>query len=129
MENFFELEGAYLTIGLFVVAIALFVSTRKMMPKGAYKKGVGYTLIVVLALIGLDFYIRTNRMSEIKTAFHANKTIMCESRMLRKAAQSVIIKKSNGWSLKNNLFSSPQYSRSFHAARCIVKPDTPNIKK
>ncbi len=129
MQKFLELEGAYITIGLVIALIALFVSTRKLMPKGAYKKGVGYTLIIISLLIGLDFYMRINRMNEIKAAFNAGRTILCESRMLRKAAQSVSIQKSSGWSLENDLFSSPQYSRSFHSARCIVKPSMPNINR
>ena len=60
-------------------------------------------------------------MAEVRTAFEQDKPILCESRMLRKVAQSVIIQKSKEWSMEGDLFVSPNYSRPFHSARCIVK--------
>lgn len=121
MNKFFILEGGYLAIGLFALAIALFVSTRAFMPKGAYKKGVGYTALVVGILIAGHFYITTSRMAGVTEAFEQNKQILCESRMLRKVAQSVTVQKSQNWHLSDDLFTSPNYTRPFHIARCIVK--------
>jgi len=121
MQKFLILEGGYLAIGAFVLAIAWIVSTRPFMPKGAYKKGLGLTALVVALLIGGHYGITTSRMAEVSEAFAQDKPIICESRMLRKVAQSVIIQRSKGWSLQEDLFTSPHYTRPFHTARCIVK--------
>jgi len=129
MHEFLELEGAYLVIGVFALAITLFVSTRSFMPKGGYKKGMSIVTLVLALLIGADYMVRINRMNGVKTAFKNGKTILCESRMLRKAAQSVVIEKSNNWSLKGDIFSSPEYSRTFHSARCMVKPPIVKLNK
>lgn len=121
MQKFFILEGGYLAIGAFVLAIALIVSTRSFMPRGAYKKGLGYTAIVIAFFIGGHYYVTTSRMAEVSKAFAQDEPIICESRMLRKVAQSVTIQKSKDWSMKGDTFVSPNYTRPFHSARCIVK--------
>ncbi len=61
-------------------------------------------------------------MDEVKEAFNSGKAVLCESRMLRKMAQSIEIKKGIGdWELRGDEFVSPNFSRSFYTARCIVK--------
>jgi len=121
MQKFFILEGGYLLISLFILGITLFVSTRPFMPKGGYKKGLGVVAFVLALFIGGHYYITTSRMAEVRAAFEQDKPILCESRMLRKVAQSVMIQKSKEWSMEGDLFVSPHYSRPFHSARCIVK--------
>jgi hypothetical protein len=121
MQKFFILEGGYLLIGFFILGITLFVSTRPFMAKGGYKKALSITGLVLAIFIGGHYYITTSRMAEVRTAFEQDKPILCESRMLRKVAQSVIIQKSKEWSMEGDLFVSPHYSRPFHSARCIVK--------
>ena len=121
MQKFFILEGGNLGIALFFVLIALFVSTRPFMPKGSLKKGMIGILAVVTILVGWHYSSTINRMAEVKSAFEENQAVICESRMQRKAAQSVIIKKSLEWSMDGDNFVSPNYSRTFHSARCLVK--------
>jgi hypothetical protein len=121
IQKFFILEGGYLAIALFVLAITLFVSTRPFMPKGAYKKGLTIVTLVLTLFIGGHYTITINRMAEVSQAFIQDKPILCESRMLRKAAQSITIQKSKDWRMEGDLFVSPNYSRPFHSARCIVK--------
>ena len=122
MQKFFILEGGYLLIGFFILGIALFVSTRPFMSKGAYKKGLMVTALVVAVFIGGHYSITTSRMNEVRSAFEQDRQIICESRMLRKAAQTVTVQKSKNWSLgDNDRFTSPNFARPFHSARCIVK--------
>ena len=121
MKNFLELEAGYLFIAFVILAVTLFVTTRPFMSKGALKKGMIWVTLVLAFFIGLHFKITTDRMSEVKEAFNEGKTIICESRALRKVAQSINIDKSRGWVLKDGIFTSPNYSRPFHSARCIVK--------
>jgi len=121
MEKFLELEGGYLFIGFVILLVTLFVTTRPFMSKGALKKGVGWVLVVLSFFIGLHFKITTDRMTEVKSAFKEGKTIICESRATRKVAQSVDVSISNEWLLEGDLFRSPNYSRPFHSARCLVK--------
>jgi len=78
------------------------------------------TALVVALFVGGHYYMTTSRMSSVKVAFTQNKQILCESRILRKAAQSVVVQQSKGWELDGDLFRSPLYVRPFHAARCIV---------
>ena len=121
MSKFLELEAGYLFIGLVMILVTLFVTTRPFMSKGSLKKGLlGVSLFLALA-IGAHFKITTDRMSEVKSAFADGKTIICESRATRKVAQSVDISIKNEWVLEEDVFTSPNYSRPFHTARCLVK--------
>lgn len=121
MKSFFYLEGVYLILGAIILLITLFVSTRTFMAKGAWKRGLFWVTLVIVVMIGVHFWVTTQRMQEVKNAFLHNKPILCESRMQRKMAQSVEIVKSNHWSLQGGNFVSPYYSRAFFSARCIVK--------
>ncbi|MEA3418077.1 MAG: hypothetical protein U9Q90_01665 [Campylobacterota bacterium] len=121
MQKFFILEGGNLAIGLFFVLIILFVTTRPFMAKGSVKKGMTGILAVVAILIGWHYSSTMNRMAEVKSAFEKDQPVICESRMQRKAAQSVIVQKSLEWSMEGDNFISPNYNRPFHSARCIVK--------
>jgi len=121
MKNFLFLEGAYLILGGIVLLITLFVSTRPFMAKGAWKKGLLWVSLVISVMIGAHYKITSDRMEAVKQAFEEGKTILCESRMQRKVAQVVYIKKDNDWRLEGDNFVSPNYVRPFFSARCIVE--------
>ena len=121
MHDFFILEGAYIIIGLFALAITLFVTTRPFMSKGAVKKGISSVFIVIAILIGTHFIITKNRMNKAKVAFNAGKSVLCENRVHTKAAQFVTIKKEYDWHIEGDEFKSPNYTRGFHLSRCIVE--------
>jgi len=121
MGNFFFLEGVYLILGAFALLITLFVTTRPFMAKGSVKKGLFWVSVVVAVMVGGHYTVTTKRMEEVRTAFNNDQKIICESRATRKVAQTVIIEKSNEWRLEEDNFISPNYSRVFFIARCIVK--------
>ncbi len=121
MKNFFYLEGAYLILGGIILLITVFVATRPFMSKGALKKGLFWVTLVLAVMIGAHYAMTVNRMNEVKAAFEKDLPILCESRMLRKVAQTVTVQKSREWSLEGDNFVSPNYSRPFFTARCIVK--------
>jgi hypothetical protein len=121
MEKFFILEGGYLFIAFFILAVTLFVTTRPFMPKGSVKKGMISVSLVLAFFIGAHFYVTSSRMAEVRSAFESGKEVLCESRMLRKAAQSVTVKKESDWRMEGDNFVSPHYTRPFYSARCIVK--------
>ncbi|WP_291930751.1 hypothetical protein [Candidatus Thioglobus sp.] len=118
--QFLELEGGYLAIAGFVLLVTMFVTTRSFMPKGAFKKGMVSVLLVLILFIGLHFNATINRMQSVASAFNNGEDIICENRVLRKAAQSFVINRSRGWLLANDIFSSSEYNRVFHSARCLV---------
>ncbi len=122
IEKFFYLEGAYLILAGIILLVTLFVTTRPFMSPGAPKKGLLGVGLVLALFIGVHFWITTSRIAEVKAAFLAGKPVLCESRMLRKMAQSIEIRKGvAGWRIEGDDFISPQYTRPFHTARCIVK--------
>ena len=121
MKNFFFLEGGYLILGAIILLVTLFVTTRPFMAKGAVKRGLMWVTLVLAIMIGLHFNITMNRMTEVKIAFDKDESIICESRMVRKVAPYVLIKKSRGWALEGDNFVSAAYSRPFFSARCIVE--------
>jgi len=121
MKEFFILEGAYIILALFILAITLFVTTRPFMSKSAPKKGLTSITLVLAFFIGLHYYITTIRMQEVKLAFARGQAVICESRANTKVSQSIIVKKEYDWSINGDYFSSPNYERDFHLARCIVK--------
>ena len=120
MQEFFKLEAAYLIMGLVALAITWFVTTRPFMSQSAPRRGLIGVGIVVALMVGGHYALTTSRMAAVRDAFDADKPILCESRMLRKAAQSVVIQKSKGWRLEGDKFVSPAFVRPFHTSRCIV---------
>jgi len=121
MKNFFYLEGGYLILGALILLITLFVGTRPFMSKGAAKRGLMWVSLVIAIMTGTHYYMTINRMSEVKIAFEKDLEIICESRMLRKVAPYVMVKKSREWEIEGDNFVSPNFVRPFFSARCIVK--------
>ncbi len=119
MELFFKLEAGYLGIAVFALLVTLFVTTRPFVVKGAHKKGLLLVGSACIVFIGMHFYVTTDRMNGVETAFNNGEKVICESRMVRKVAQSVTVEKSNEWFLNSHMFSSPNYTREFFTARCI----------
>jgi hypothetical protein len=123
MRDFFYLEGAYLILGGIVLLVTLFITTRPFMSKTAPRNGLLGVGAVIALLVGGHFYVTTTRMAEVKNAFQSGKSVLCESRMLRKAAQYIEIRKDTeaNWRLEGDEFVSDSFVRPFHTARCIVK--------
>ncbi len=121
MKMFLQLEAGNLTIALFFLLIAIIVATRPFV-RPVVKKFILFTVIAVFSLLIAGHYIiTTGRMTDVKTAFANGKEVECESRLNRKAAQSVVVSKKTGWHLEGDLFTNPNFERAFHTARCIVK--------
>lgn len=120
MQKFFYLEGGYLILAAVILIITLFVTTRPFMGKGAVKKGVGGVALLLTLAIGAHYWVTTSRMAEVREAFERGEKIICESRMVRKGAQSIILSKNLGWKLEGDYFISDAYSRPFFTARCII---------
>jgi len=123
MGLFLELEAGYLAIGLFVLIVTIFVSTRPFISKGVWKKSVPIVFFILSGFILAHYFVTTNRITVVETTFNSGGKVICESRMLRKVAQSIIIEKENDWNLKEHMFTSPSMERGFFSARCI-KYDT-----
>ncbi len=87
--------------------------------KEVIKKGLPVIGLFMAIFIGMHFYVTSTRISNVETTFNNGGKVVCESRTVRKVAQSVTIEKSNEWSLNEHMFSSPNYSRKFFSARCI----------
>ena len=121
MDKFLELEAGYLFIAFVILAVTLFVSTRPFFAKGSFKKAMISVSLFLAFAIGFHFKITTDRMGGVKSAFNDGKTIICESRDVRKVAQSVDVNINNEWLLEGDVFSSPNYNRVFHSARCLIK--------
>ena len=122
MESFFELEGGYLAIGAFALGAALFVGTRPFVGNGqAWKKTVPFVFITMMGFIMAHYFVTTARMSDVKHRFNKGGAVICESKAVRKVAQSIIIDpvKQQGWTLIDDEFHSPKYERGFHSARCL----------
>ena len=119
MERFFELEIAYIVIGLFFLAVTLFVTTRDFMPKGAMKKGMIGVFSVFAIMIGIHYTLTTKRMNGVAEIFNEGKTVICENKMRRTISQSVLISKELGWRLEGDYFKNPDFERDFMTARCV----------
>ncbi len=120
--HFFRLEGAYLFLALIILLITIYVGTRPFMPKGAWKRGLFWVGLVLIIFIGGHYWVTISRIAEVKAAFMKGEPILCESRAIRTAAQSIEIRKGvANWHIVGDNFVSEQYTRPFHTARCIVK--------
>lgn len=123
MMLFLQLEGGYLAIAAFFLIVSLIVSTRKFVKKNLWKKSLPLVAGVLACFIFAHYYVTKTRIIEVENSFKRGEKIVCENRVVRKISQSVIIEKSNEWTLKEHLFSSPNYSRKFFSARCIKSLD------
>jgi hypothetical protein len=90
------------------------------MGKNAKRRGLTTVFLVLAAAIGAHYRVTTSRMEVVKTAFEKGEPIICENRIVRKGAQSLILRKSLGWRLEGDYFVSDAYLRPFFSARCIV---------
>jgi hypothetical protein len=119
MDKFFQLEIVYIVIGIFFLAITAFVTTRDFMPKLAFKKGMSGIFAIFAIMIGIHYYLTTQRMQNVKKLFNDNKTIICENKMRRTISQSVLISKKLGWRVDGDYFKNPDFERDFYTSRCV----------
>ncbi len=119
MKLFFELEIAYIVIGLFVLAVTAFVTTRDFVPRVAFKRGMIGVGSIITIMISIHYYITTQRMNGVKEIFNEGGTVICENKMHRTISRSVLISKKLEWELEGDYFFSKNHMRKFHTARCI----------
>jgi hypothetical protein len=119
MELFFELEIVYIVIGVFILSVTAFVTTRDFMPAGAFAKGMISVSMMLATMIAIHYYMTTSRMDGVKKLFNEGETIICENKMRRTISQSVLISKDLGWRLDGDLLKSDDYERDFHTSRCV----------
>ncbi|RLA83808.1 MAG: hypothetical protein DRG78_03240 [Epsilonproteobacteria bacterium] len=132
MGAFLELEGGYLAIGVFALIAATYVGTRPFVGDGhAWKKTVPFVAITMAGFITAHYWVTTSRMADVKYRFNQGGAVICESKAVRKVAQSIIIDPKNrqGWVIIGDLFHSPEYERGFHSARCLEYHYPANYKK
>lgn len=119
MNKFFELEVAYIAIGIFFLLITAFVTTRDFMPRIAFKRGMIGIFTIFAIMILIHYELTTKRMQGVSKIFNEGKTIICENKMQMTISQSVLISKKLGWRLDGDYFKNPDFIRDFHTARCV----------
>lgn len=119
MELFFELEIVYIVIGIFILSVTAFVTTRDFVPRVAFKRGMISVSMFLITMISIHYFMTTTRMDGVKEIFNEGGTIICENKMQRTISQSVLISKDFEWRLEGDLFVSDNYVRDFHTSRCI----------
>ena len=119
MDLFLELEIVYIVIGIFILSVTAFVTSRDFMPKSAFRNGMSFVGIFVTIMIGLHYYATTSRMTNVEAMFKEGNTIICENKMRRTISRSVLLSKAQGWIVENHLFKHVDYERDFHTSRCI----------
>lgn len=138
MERFLALEGGYLIVLLIILfvifllillirflLILIGINKRPIFKKSLISKILLVVGTVGVVFIGLHHKIAIDRMIEVKNAFKEGKTIVCEYGVdlltEHKVESMNISKKTNEWSIKGDIFVSPNYSHAFHTTRCLVK--------
>ena len=133
MDLFLELEIVYIVIGVFILSITAFVTSRDFVPDGAFKKGMLIVGAFVAVMIGFHYNMTTSRMVNVEAMFENGDTIICENKMRRTISKSVLLSKEMGWSMENHLFKHVDYERDFHTSRCVEwigsKPQMAQTKK
>ena len=119
MERFIELEIVYIIIGIFFLVVTAFVTTRGLMPKGSFAKGMIGVFTVFAVMITAHFFVTTKRMDGVKEIFNECGIIICENKMQKTISRSVLISKELEWTLDGDRFTSVNHMRDFHTARCV----------
>ena len=120
IAKFFYIEGAYLILSVVILLITWYVTTRPFMSKDAPKKGLTAVGAFLTAAVMAHYWVTTERMEEVREAFNRGEPVICENRVIRKGAQSLIIRKALGWRLEGDYFVSDNYVRPFFTARCVL---------
>ncbi|HEY9204100.1 MAG TPA: hypothetical protein VIM82_07195, partial [Sulfurimonas sp.] len=81
MRLFFELEGAYIIIAIFLLVVTAIVTTRDFVPKGAFKKGMISVSLLLAIMIGAHYSLTTSRMQNVEAMFNNGDTVICENKM------------------------------------------------
>jgi len=121
MYDFFYLEGAYLIIASFVLAVTVFVTTREFMPEGSLKKWLIIVGSILAVFIFAHYYVTKNRMNSVVEAFKKGKVIVCENRIYTKGANYIELRDNGDWRIEDNHFKNDNFTRDFFIARCFVK--------
>ncbi len=124
MELFFQLEVVYLIIGLFILLVTAFVTTRDFIPRVAFKRAMISVSMFLATMIGLHYNMTTNRMANVHEMFNEGKTIICENKMRRTISRSVLLSKDLQWRIEGDEFVNDDYERNFHTSRCIEYDET-----
>jgi len=119
MDLFLQLEGPYLVIGLFILSITAFVTTRDFVPRVAFKRGMLSVLVGLSILVGFHYYMTTTRMTNVEAIYNSGETVICENKMQRTISQSVLVRPDMGWEIIDHVFQNPDYERGFHTSRCV----------
>jgi len=119
MKLFFELEIVYIIIGIFILVITAFVTTRDFVPRVAFKRGMFGVSSLLIFMIGFHYFMTTSRMIGVKKLFNEGVTIICENKMRRTISRSILLSKNLGWSIEGDMFVNKDYERDFHTSRCI----------
>lgn len=119
--RFLQLEGGNIAIVLFILLVTLFITTRPFITRGMWKKSISIVGLISLLFLSMHYTITEDRIDDVSSAFQNGDDIICESREMRKVANSITINLKQGWRLSGDMFSSDEFERKFHAARCIVK--------
>ncbi|AXK48501.1 hypothetical protein CRU87_09350 [Aliarcobacter trophiarum LMG 25534] len=127
MKLFFELEIAYILIGVFFLIVTTIATTRKFSPPNSFKRIFPLVFIFLTIAIFAHFKVTTSRMFEVEKAFLNGETVLCENRTKKEFSKSIMINDNLGWDLKDNVFSNPEYFKGFHSARCVKMLE--NMKK
>jgi hypothetical protein len=76
MELFFELEIVYIVIGIFILSVTAFVTTREFVPRVAFKRGMISVSMFLTTMIAIHFFMTTTRMDGVKEIFNEGGTII-----------------------------------------------------
>ena len=127
MELFFELEIAYITIGIFFLIITAIVTTQSTLPKSSFKYGMLGVFSIFSGMIIMHYFFTVARMNGVEEIFNNGEVIICENKMRKTISRSVLISKELGWRLKDHKFTSDDFTRDFHTSRCVdyspIDPD------
>lgn len=117
--KFLELEAAYLVIAILILIVTAFVTTRPFSRNVSFKKIFSIVFLVLAFLIGFHYNMTSSRMNAVETRFLESNPIICENRTKKEFSRTIIIDLDGGWSLKDNVFTNPEYFKAFHSARCL----------
>ena len=119
MGAFLELEIVYIVIGVFFLIVTAIVTTRGLMAKSAFKIGMTGVFMTFAIMITAHYFVTTKRMDGVKEIFNEGGVIICENKMQKTISRSVLISKELGWEIEGDNFTSVDYMRDFHTARCV----------
>lgn len=119
MQYFLQLEGPYIGIALFIMAVFFFIATRPFMSPLFMRRGLPFMVAFLSLAIGLHYVVTENRVAEVRAQYEKGFVIHCSERRSKTGDRSIEVAKGEIWRLDGDFFINGAGNK-FSVRQCVA---------